>query len=30
LLGQKGFPRVYNLYNGMEGWARQGLPITQA
>jgi hydroxyacylglutathione hydrolase len=30
LLGQKGFPRVYNLYNGMEGWARQGLPITRA
>jgi hydroxyacylglutathione hydrolase len=27
LLGQKGFPKVYNLYNGTGGWEREGLPL---
>jgi glyoxylase-like metal-dependent hydrolase (beta-lactamase superfamily II)/rhodanese-related sulfurtransferase len=27
LLGQKGFPKVYNLYNGTGGWEMSGLPM---
>ena len=29
LLGQKGFQKIYNLSNGMDGWARQGLPVVR-